>query len=527
MNPTFLEKIVVWIILFSGIFEIILTRMLLIGKKDRFFIRPDKGLLVLYILQFMFLGMISLCLPSVFHKLFLNIPLRLKGFITPIIMGSLYGLVTGMLIFHLKKRNCSLERAMEKSRFNENKFKNLFNILPYGAEVMDISRVIVAVSTNSCRFLGYGKEEMIGKNLAEYIHPDDIGLLIEKIEMILTEQDLERNITQVRLRHKNGEYKTVLRSSSVVYNENGQVSGILFVNTDITCLKAREDENQKLAQKLVQTQKLEALGKLAGGIAHDFKNILSPIIGFSEMLTDSLPVESKDWEKAEKIHQAGIRGKELTSQILDFSRHTDMEKQSVNLKVLLSEIINLNRAVLPEHIEIQEKIDKNCFPILAAPSHIHQIGMNLITNAIQAIGSSRGVITVSLENSGITEKEARQLGIQKGIYVHLSIRDTGTGIKEELLKKVLEPYFTTKSPGKGTGLGLSIINELVKEMLGSITLQSFQGKGTDVSIYLPADTRYVYLDLSKEIHDSLRGIVPFNQTEYPMKMAPYNTNEFS
>ncbi len=521
MIPQFLEKIIVWIILFSGIFEIILTRILLIGKKERFFIKPDRVLLALYILQYMLLGMLSLCISSVFQKLYVNLPLHFKGFITPMVMGSLYGLVIGMLIFHLKKRNCHLEKAIEKSRFNEEKFKNLFNILPYGAEVMDISGMIVAVSSNSSRFLGYRKEEMIGKNLAEYLHPDDVKRLLEKFEGILTLPDPERIVTEVRLRHKNGEYKTVLRSSSIVYDENRRITGILCVNTDITPLKAREEENQKLAQKLIQTQRLEALGKLAGGIAHDFKNILTPIIGFAEMLTDSLPVESRDWEKAEKIHQAGIRGKELTSQILHFSRHTDMEKQTVELKDLLAEIISLSRVVLPENIEIIEKIDENCFPVLAPQSHIHQIGMNLITNAVQAIGSAGGLITVSLENSQRTETVNHPFDKKQGDYVHLRISDTGAGIREELLEKVFEPYFTTKAPGEGTGLGLSIINELVKEMKGSISIKSLQNRGTEVSVYLPAASSAAQTEESKKVDYTPREDFLLNFTGEQRRMPPY------
>ena len=202
MFQTFLKNFTVLIILFSGVIEIILCRVLIYRKKRRFFSTPSVGFLILYALQYMFLGMISLCAASVFQKIYINIPLRIDGFITPMIMGALYGLVIGTLFFHLQRRNTCLEKAVSKARFNEERFKKLFNILPYGAEVLDISGIIMAVSTNSSRLLGYQREEMIGKNLAEFLHPDDVGILFEKLEKMLMDPDRSNNISEVRLNHK-------------------------------------------------------------------------------------------------------------------------------------------------------------------------------------------------------------------------------------------------------------------------------------------------------------------------------------
>ena len=207
------------------------------------------------------------------------------------------------------------------------------------------------------------------------------------------------------------------------------------------------------------------------------------------MLTESLPADGKDHLKAEKILQAGKRGKELTSQIMHFSRNRELERVSLSIRDLLQEIIKLNRAVLPANIEIEEQIRKGCFTVSAAPTHIHQIGMNLITNATHAIEPERGKITVSLENTIIGEGLSSELELVKGPYVHLRVADTGTGIDPEILDKVFEPYFTTKEIGKGSGMGLSIIYGIVHDLKGAIKIRSRKGIGTEVSVYLPADQK--------------------------------------
>ncbi len=505
MLKAFFYENIVWMIFTAAVAEISVTQIILHRKKKTFFLTRSKGIFILFIVQYMFWGILSLSFSSALQKIYLKVPLKPEGFVAPLIMGSLYGLLIGLLFFYVRKRNAHLEIAVSNARFNERRYKNLFDILPYGAEIMDLNGKILSVSENTCRFLGYDKDQLLGKNLKEFLHPDDQCILAEKLDRIKNPSRNRSNISEVRLLHSDGSCKTVLRSSSLVYDEQDRVSGILCVNTDITDYKEAEKEKQILTNRLVQTQRMEALGNLAGGIAHDFNNVLSPIIGFSELLMESLPQESSDHLKAEKIFQAGIKGKELTSQILDFSRQSELDKLPITVNEALKEILTLSKAVIPFNITLEEKITEAPCIVTAAPSHIQQIGMNLITNAIHAIDTGKGIISVSLENRPLRGEDAQSVRLPEGPYIELTVRDTGKGMEPAILEKIFEPYFTTKEKGKGTGMGLSIVYGIVKDLRGSIHLESQPGKGTTVKVFLPSEEHHNTIINGQAPRESARG----------------------
>ena len=230
---------------------------------------------------------------------------------------------------------------------------------------------------------------------------------------------------------------------------------------------------------------MESIGNLAGGIAHDFNNILFPITGMSELLLEDLPMGSPEWENVREIFKAGKRGSDLVTQILTFSRQSEHKMIPTRIQSVLKEVIKLSRATIPSNIEICQDIQQDCGMVMADPSQIHQIGMNIITNAFHAIGNNGGKISVRLRQEVLGTPKPLDTNLRPGLYAVLSISDTGHGMSEELIGKIFDPYFTTKEQGKGTGLGLAVVYGIVKEHKGKIKVYSETGKGTTFDIYLP------------------------------------------
>lgn len=242
-----------------------------------------------------------------------------------------------------------------------------------------------------------------------------------------------------------------------------------------------------MEKQLQQTQRLEAIGALAGGIAHDFNNILFPVIGFTEMMLDQAPEGSDLRESLNEVLTASIRASELVKQILAFSRQSESEKRALKMELIVREAVKLIRAGIPSTIAIDQRIDPDLNMVLADPTHIHQIAMNLMTNAFHAMEESGGVMTVRLERVEIalSDMDARHLDLVPGDYLCFSVSDTGLGMDKRVLDRIFEPYFTTKPEGKGTGLGLSVVHGIVKSLKGHIHVKSEPGEGSVFTVYLP------------------------------------------
>ncbi len=245
-------------------------------------------------------------------------------------------------------------------------------------------------------------------------------------------------------------------------------------------------ERKILEKQLIQAQKMEAVGALAGGIAHDFNNILYPIIGFAELLKEDIEQQDPMYESAEEIFQAAVRAKGLVKQILTFSRQMDQEIKPVRIQSVLKEALSLTHSIIPSTIIIEEKIDNNCRPVLADQTQIHQVIMNLITNAYHAMQDKGGTLSVCLEQMKLSKDILKNKRILPGDYLYLSIMDTGSGIPKDILSNIFDPYFTTKGADKGTGLGLSVVHGIIKNTHGEIFVESTPGKGTCFEVYLPS-----------------------------------------
>ncbi|MGE0083989.1 MAG: response regulator [Desulfococcaceae bacterium] len=246
------------------------------------------------------------------------------------------------------------------------------------------------------------------------------------------------------------------------------------------------EERQRSEARFRHAQKMEALGTLAGGIAHDFNNILFPIIGYTELAMDDIAENSLIYRNLEQILRAAFRAKDLVSQILAFSRHSDTEYCPVNIRMIVKEVLKLVRATLPSTIEIQQDAGSEGRPVLGDPTQIHQVMMNLCTNAYHAMREKGGVLSIRVRETEIgTDNSEFQPPAASGTYVKISVRDTGHGMTDEIREHIFDPYFTTKEPGEGTGLGLSVVHGIVRNHNGHITVQSVPGMGTEFNIWLP------------------------------------------
>ena len=254
---------------------------------------------------------------------------------------------------------------------------------------------------------------------------------------------------------------------------------------NITQRTQKQDEEARLESQLLQSQKMEAIGTLAGGIAHDFNNILAGIIGFTEMVQDDMPPDSREYHRLELVLKGAQRGRDLVRQILTFSRQTQHEQKPVALSGIVEDALKLLRPLLPATTEIRSKDLAGDDTILADSVQIHQVLMNLCTNGAQAMGK-KGVLEISVTNDYFKEGDPMPSPDMKPEdYVTLTVRDTGSGMKPEILERIFDPFFTTKTPGEGTGLGLAVVHGIVKSHRGFIKVESEPGKGSAFHIHLP------------------------------------------
>ena len=250
-----------------------------------------------------------------------------------------------------------------------------------------------------------------------------------------------------------------------------------------------EERTQALAEserQMQQVLKLQAIGTLAGGIAHDFNNILFPIIGYTEITMDDVPADSPSRRNLEEILKAANRARELVQQILTFSRQNGRERKPIRVQAIVGEALRLLRASIPKTIDIRCDLDEDCNAIMGDPTQIHQVIMNLCTNAYQAMQETGGTLEIRLEQTHIGyEETVKRAGIKMGPHLLLTVRDEGVGMEPAVMDRIFEPYYTTKEPGKGTGLGLSVIHGIVKNHGGFITVESTAGKGSVFHVHLP------------------------------------------
>ncbi len=260
-------------------------------------------------------------------------------------------------------------------------------------------------------------------------------------------------------------------------------------------LQRSEEERAKLEEQLRQSQKMEAIGTLAGGIAHDFNNILTAVFGYADLAMQYIPEENPAKAMVGEVLKASNRAKELVRQILAFSRKSSQDRCAIQLHLLVKETLKLLRASIPATIEIRQEISSESGYVTADPTQLHQVMMNLCTNAAQAMEEKGGVLAVLLTRVALRAEDlAGEPDLMPGPYLKLSVRDTGVGIAPEIMDKIFDPYFTTKSVGKGSGMGLAVVHGIVKKNGGMIRVHSQSGHGATFEVFLPVTMEAVEVD---------------------------------
>lgn len=367
-------------------------------------------------------------------------------------------------------------QAQAELHRREEHFRSLIENASDLITVLDRAGVIRFQSPSSERVLGYRPAELTGQNALEFIHPDDAARVTAALQRAHHPGGVEVS-EDFRFRHHDGGWRLV---QSVGRSLPGEAAEPLVVvnSRDIT-------ERTHLEEQLRQSQKMEAVGQLAGGIAHDFNNILGSILGNAELIRLLPPGSPETGECLDDILTASRRAVELVEQILAFSRRQESRRLPIQLQPVVREVLKLLRATVPAHVEFRAQL-ASVPAVLADPTELHSVIMNLCTNAWHALLGRRGLITVGLAEVEPDEDFIRRHpDLRPGRYVCLTVADDGCGMDEATLARIFEPFFTTKPVGTGTGLGLSVVHGIVKNHDGAIVVQSRPGAGTTFQLYFP------------------------------------------
>jgi PAS domain S-box-containing protein len=371
----------------------------------------------------------------------------------------------------------------ERLRETEKKYRELTESLPQVIFEVDSKGNLTYLNRTGYDLFGYTPADFAdGFSVLEAFIREDRERVANDITLNIQGQRLGRqDYTAVK---KDGtKFPVCVHANRVLKGQAG--TGVRGILIDLTATKRVEEEKKKLEIQLQQAQKMEAIGALAGGIAHDFNNILSAIIGYIELAMFNEGSENCIHELKEAL-KASNRAKDLVKQILAFSRQTDEERMPVRMGLVAKEAIKFLRATIPTTIEIKARINEKSGAVLANSVELHQIIMNLCTNAVHAIGEKEGVLEIEVQHTEIDHiRKDDVIGLELGPYIRLSVRDTGMGMPPEIFKRIFDPYFTTKEKGVGTGLGLAVVHGIVKKSGGAIKVESDPGRGSAFHIYLP------------------------------------------
>jgi len=345
----------------------------------------------------------------------------------------------------------------------------------------------VYLSSTWKEILGFEEHELQNhyEEWASRIHPEDYDHVMASVKNHL-DWDHPYEVEH-RLRHKDGTYRWILTRGACVRDEQGRPHRMFGSITDISRRKLAEEKVRHTELQLRNSQKLSALGTLAEGIAHDFNNILGAIMGFTELTLSNGPHEEKVQGYLTEVLTAGLRAKELVKQILTFSRQTEGEKKPIHLQEVIQEVLMLIRATLPTTIDIQQQLSASSDLVQADSTQMHQVLMNLCTNAEYAMRDQGEVLTVQLETveNVMADGLTHHPDFTPGPHLLLHVKDTGHGIPSEILDQIFDPFFTTKAPGEGSGMGLAVVHGIITDHRGHISVTSTPGEGTTVSIVFP------------------------------------------
>ena len=378
----------------------------------------------------------------------------------------------------LEMRNSRAERAAAEAalRTNEQRFRALVEHSWDAIALFGPDGAILYGSPATTRILGYDLSEFVGRNALEMIHDDDRDAVVGRLTEAMANPGGRVDVA-ARVRHKDGSWRYL---EGILTNllDDPSVGAIVNNYRDAT-------ERRSLEQQVIQAQKMEAVGRLAGGVAHDFNNILTAIGGYTDLLLADLPLDDPRREDVDEIHRAADRAAALTQQLLAFSRRQVLQPKVVDLNALVSNVEKLLRRLLGEDVLLATALAADVGRVRADPGQLEQVIVNLAVNARDAMPTG-GRLTLETRNVDLDAAYAADhRSVVPGPYVVIAVSDTGTGMSADVQSHMFEPFFTTKEVGKGTGLGLATAYGIVKQSGGSIWVYSELGHGTTIKVYLP------------------------------------------
>ncbi|BHH84535.1 hybrid sensor histidine kinase/response regulator [Desulforhopalus sp. 52FAK] len=407
-----------------------------------------------------------------------------------------------------------VRRTQHALATSERRNSTLLENMREGVVVIDRKGLISYCNNQFAQMLGYSVEEVIGCEYGAFLDEDNNKIVQQ--QLILRKSNITTSYELI-WQQKNRTPLLTEISPSVLRNEKGEFTGSFGLVTDITKQKVAEEERKSLENQLLQAQKMESIGTLAGGIAHDFNNILSAILGYTELAIARVQSDKNLVDDLREVYSAGIRAKDLVQQILAFSRQSEETMKPIQIDIIVREVLKLIRSSTPTTIEIRQNITCDSI-IMGNTIQIHQIMMNLCTNAVHAMEKSGGILGVALQDVSIDALSPMiNEGLQPAEYVRIKVSDSGTGIAPDAIKSIFDPYYTTKAQGEGTGLGLSLVHGIVEKSGGKVRVESQLGIGTTFSVYLPI-TKKRQVQQSFEQEELPKGIerILFVDDEAPL-----------